>query len=122
MEYRDQGISTLCAAPYYVVSNMSKIRRPSWTTPTATTYAKSVLAQLGTTTFTYGYWAHDLVAFGLRSTITLMLLCLCYNIILLIVFLLHLINLLETIHHSSAPLIVCFASNYIYVYVWDGGE
>ena len=56
----------MCAAPYYVVSNMSKIKRASLTTPTATTYAASVLAQLGTTTFTYGYWAHDLVAFGIR--------------------------------------------------------
>ena len=66
MEYRDQGITMMCAAPYYVVSNMSKIKRASLTTPTATTYAASVLAQLGTTTFTYGYWAHDLVAFGMR--------------------------------------------------------
>lgn len=63
MEYRDQGITLLCAAPYFVVSNMSKIRRASITTPTADVYAASVLAQLGTTTFTYGYWAHDLVAF-----------------------------------------------------------
>jgi len=66
MEYRDQGITMMCAAPYFVVSNMSKIKRASLTTPTATTYAASVLAQLGTTTFTYGYWAHDLVAFGMR--------------------------------------------------------
>jgi len=65
MEYRDQGITMMCAAPYYVVSNMSKIKRASLTTPTATTYAASVLAQLGTTKFTYGYWAHDLVAFGI---------------------------------------------------------
>jgi len=65
MEYRDQGITMMCAAPYYVVSNMSKIKRASLTTPTATTYAASVLAQLGTTTFTYGYWAHDLVAFAM---------------------------------------------------------
>jgi len=65
MEYRDQGITVMCAAPYYVVSNMSKIRRSSLTTPTPNVYAASVLAQLGTTTFTYGYWAHDLVAFAL---------------------------------------------------------
>jgi len=65
MEYRDKGLTIMCAAPYYVVSNMSKIRRASLTTPTATTYAASVLAQLGTTTFTYGFWAHDLVAFGM---------------------------------------------------------
>ena len=74
MEYRDSGLTIMCAAPYYVVSNMSKIRRPSLTTPTATTYAASVLAQLGTTTFTYGFWAHDLVAAGIRSVLGLLLL------------------------------------------------
>jgi len=65
LEYRNQGITLMCAAPYFVVSNMSKIKRASLTTPTAEVYAASVLAQLGTTTFTYGYWAHDLMAFGL---------------------------------------------------------
>lgn len=65
MEYREKGITIMCAAPYYVVSNMSKIRRASLTTPTATVYAASVLHQLGTTAFTYGYWAHDLVAFAI---------------------------------------------------------
>lgn len=66
MEYREKGVTIMCAAPYYVVSNMSKIRRASLTTPTATVYAASVLGQLGTTAFTYGYWAHDLVAFAIR--------------------------------------------------------
>jgi len=65
MEYRDQGITVMCAAPYYVVSNMSKIRRSTLTIPTAPMYASSVLGQLGSTAFTYGYWAHDLVAFGI---------------------------------------------------------
>jgi len=55
----------MCAAPYYVVSNMSKIRKPSWTTPTPVKYAQSVLGQLGTVSFTFGYWAHDVIAFGL---------------------------------------------------------
>jgi len=65
VEYRGKGITVLCAAPYYVVSNMSKIRRSNWTTPTPGTYAKSVLSQLGTVSFTFGYWSHDLVAFGI---------------------------------------------------------
>lgn len=63
VEYRDQGITMMCTVPYFVVTNMSKIRRASFTTPTAATYASSVLAQLGTTTFTHGYWVHDIVAF-----------------------------------------------------------
>lgn len=64
VEYAGKGVTVLCAAPYYVVSNMSKIRRPSWTTPTAPVYAKSVLGQLGTVSFTFGYWSHDLIAWG----------------------------------------------------------
>jgi len=63
-EYASKGITVMCAAPYYVVSNMSKIKRPSLTTPTAPVYAKSVLGQLGTTPFTFGFWAHDLIAWG----------------------------------------------------------
>jgi len=62
VEYRDQGITIMCTVPFFVVSNMSKIRRASFTTPTASTYATSVLAQLGTTTFTHGYWVHDVLA------------------------------------------------------------
>lgn len=62
IEYKGQGINLMCAAPYFVVSNMSKIRKASLTTPTAGLYASSVLAQLGTTSFTYGYWTHDIVA------------------------------------------------------------
>lgn len=64
VEYRDSGITIMCASPYYVVSNMSRshqIYGPAIHHPTALTYASSVLAQLGTATFTYGYWAHDLV-------------------------------------------------------------
>jgi len=65
VEYSGKGISVMCAAPYYVVSNMSKIRKPSLTTPTAPVYARSVLGQLGTVNFTFGYWSHDLVAWAI---------------------------------------------------------
>jgi len=65
VEYRGKGITIMCAAPYYVVSNMSKIRKPSLTTPTAPVYAKSVLGQLGTVSFTFGYWSHDIVAWAI---------------------------------------------------------
>ena len=56
-----QGVSVMCACPYYVVSNMSKIRKPSWSTPTPAIYSRSLLAQLGCVSFTCGYWAHDLM-------------------------------------------------------------
>jgi len=61
LEYSRQGVSVMCACPYYVVSNMSKIRKPSWSTPTPAIYSRSLLAQLGCVSFTCGYWAHDLM-------------------------------------------------------------
>jgi len=61
LEYNDKGITVLCAAPYYVASNMSKIRKTNWTTPSATDYSKSVLSQLGLVMVTAGFWSHDLI-------------------------------------------------------------
>jgi len=65
LEYRDQGITVMCAAPYYVASNMSKIKKTSWTTPSPSTYSKSVLSQLGLVGVTAGFWSHDLITTGL---------------------------------------------------------
>jgi len=65
LEYNDKGITVLCAAPYYVASNMSKIRHTNWTTPSATDYSKSVLSQLGLTMVTAGFWSHDLITYVL---------------------------------------------------------
>ena len=45
---------------------LPQIYGPAIHHPTALTYAYSVLAQLGTATFTYGYWAHDLVGIMAR--------------------------------------------------------
>ena len=47
MEYSSKGVTVMCAYPYYVVSNMSKIRKANWTTPTPRAYAVSLLNQLG---------------------------------------------------------------------------
>jgi len=65
IEYSDKGITVMCACPYYVVSNMSKIRKANWSTPTPVVYSKSVLAQLGCVSFTCGFWAHDLMHFAI---------------------------------------------------------
>jgi len=65
MEYSRKGVTIMCAYPFYVVSNMSKIRKSSWSTPTPGAYAKSLLNQLGCVSCTTGYWAHDLMNFGL---------------------------------------------------------
>lgn len=66
-EYRDQGVSVTCAAPYYVASNMSKIRQSSLTVPSPDTYAASVLAGLGLATSSAGYWPHDLITLAIRA-------------------------------------------------------
>jgi len=65
LEYKDQGITVMCAAPYYVASNMSKIKKTSWTTPSPTSYSKSVLSQLGLVGVTAGFWSHDLITTGI---------------------------------------------------------
>jgi len=65
VEYSGKGITIMCACPYYVVSNMSKIRAPNWSTPTPTVYSRSLLGQLGCVSFTTGYWAHDLFYFAI---------------------------------------------------------
>ena len=65
MEYSGRGITFMCAYPCYVVSNMSKIRRANWSTPTPGAYARSLLSQLGCVSSTTGYWAHDLMHFAI---------------------------------------------------------
>ena len=65
LEYKHHGITVMCAAPYYVASNMSKIRKTNWTTPSPTTYSKSVLSQLGLVGVTAGFWSHDLITTGI---------------------------------------------------------
>ena len=67
MEYSRSGVTIMCAYPYYVVSNMSKIRKANWSTPTPSAYAVSLLNQLGCVSSTTGYWAHDLMHFGISA-------------------------------------------------------
>ena len=89
-EYRDQGQWTLgrgsivsvpppcpgvrvsCVAPYYVASNMSKIRvsSASLTVPSPDTYAASVLGSLGLATSSAGYWPHELITLAIRYVVT----------------------------------------------------
>lgn len=60
-EYRDEGITFQCLAPSFVVSNISKIRKPSFMVPTPDAYVKSALGRLGIESRTTGYWTHDLL-------------------------------------------------------------
>eukprot|EP00126_Sphaerothecum_destruens_P004768 Sdes_comp18372_c0_seq1m8169 len=45
--------------PLYVTSKLSKLRRPTWNTPTPAQFARSALATVGYEAHTSGYWAHD---------------------------------------------------------------
>jgi len=63
-EYRSKGIVIQCVAPGYVVSNMSKLKRPAFWSPSPNTFAKSALGFLGVHSFTTGYWFHNIMMFA----------------------------------------------------------
>ena len=67
LEYGPKGISVQCCVPAFVTSKLSKIRKPSITTPTPATFAKSLVAAIGYETVSIPYWAHaiQLYIFGL---------------------------------------------------------
>ncbi|KAH8103476.1 3-ketoacyl-CoA reductase [Cristinia sonorae] len=46
-ELKSKNIDVMCTNTYFVVSNLSKIRRPSLTTPTPKAYVRSVLSKVG---------------------------------------------------------------------------
>ena len=66
------GVRVSCVAPYYVASNMSKIRvsSASLTVPSPDTYAASVLGSLGLATSSAGYWPHELITLAIRCVLT----------------------------------------------------
>ena len=66
------GVRVSCVAPYYVASNMSKIRvsSASLTVPSPDTYAASVLGSLGLATSSAGYWPHELITLAIRCVAT----------------------------------------------------
>lgn len=58
VEYSGKGVFIQSVLPAYVVSKMSKIRRPSMLVPTARDYVHSALGTVGVENRTYGYWSH----------------------------------------------------------------
>jgi 17beta-estradiol 17-dehydrogenase / very-long-chain 3-oxoacyl-CoA reductase len=62
MEYKNSGVIIQCVNPGYVLSNLTKMERPTLTAPTPEVYVKSALRRLGQGGVTSGYWAHDLIA------------------------------------------------------------
>lgn len=63
-EYSSKGITFQCILPGHVVSNMSKIKRPSLNVPTPEIFVKSALARLGIDGRTCGYWTHDIMLYA----------------------------------------------------------
>ncbi|XP_060561787.1 very-long-chain 3-oxoacyl-CoA reductase-like isoform X2 [Ruditapes philippinarum] len=59
-EYASKGITVQCVNPYFVCSNMSKVRKPSMFIPSAKTYVCSALNTVGISSVTNGYWVHSL--------------------------------------------------------------
>ena len=62
-EYASKGITVQCILPGHVVSNMSKIKRPSLNVPTPEIFVSSALSRLGIDGRSCGYWAHDVMNF-----------------------------------------------------------
>ena len=60
-EYLSEGITIQCVMPGPVVSNMSKIKKPSLSTPTPDGFVKSALSRLGIEDRTAGFWFHDIM-------------------------------------------------------------
>jgi len=59
LEYRSKGIRVSAQAPMFVVSKLSKIRRPSMFVPTAKAYARAAVAKINNgQTWVSPYWAH----------------------------------------------------------------
>ncbi|EFA80239.1 steroid dehydrogenase-like protein [Heterostelium album PN500] len=62
-EYANRGIFVQCIAPGIVVSNMSKIRKPSLFIPMPNVYARAAINCIGYEKSTAGYWAHRVQTF-----------------------------------------------------------
>ncbi|KAH9519178.1 hypothetical protein Btru_074910 [Bulinus truncatus] len=62
-EYSSKGITIQCISPFFVVSKLSKMRRPNLLIPTPTTFVKSALNTVGVLSNTTGYWSHEIQAF-----------------------------------------------------------
>lgn len=66
-EYNSNGIFFETLTPFYIVSKLSKFRRPTLTIPTPEKYIKSVMSTIGNFPIHTGYWAHTLMIFVLDN-------------------------------------------------------
>ena len=66
-EYKKFGITIQSVAPGYVVSKLSKMKKPSLMAPTPDVYVKSALGRLGIDSRTTGFWTHDVLLYLLTQ-------------------------------------------------------
>mmetsp|Transcript_6887 Transcript_6887/g.7916 ORF Transcript_6887/g.7916 Transcript_6887/m.7916 type:complete len:316 (-) Transcript_6887:1795-2742(-) len=64
-EYKDKGIDVQCHSPLYIVSKMSKFKKPTMFIPSPERYAKSVLSLTGGPPVVSGYWLQSIATFGI---------------------------------------------------------
>jgi 17beta-estradiol 17-dehydrogenase / very-long-chain 3-oxoacyl-CoA reductase len=70
MELKPHKVHVEHITTYFVTTSMSKIRRPSWTTPTAKNYVKAVLSGAGKALDSAPYPAHAIVMWVLNTFTT----------------------------------------------------
>ncbi|KAK9496504.1 hypothetical protein O3M35_013201 [Rhynocoris fuscipes] len=59
-EYKKKGVIVQCLIPGYVATKMSKIKRPTWMTPSPSKYVSSAIKTIGIESHTTGYLPHTL--------------------------------------------------------------
>jgi len=59
-EVKHSGVTVQTVHPGFVVTNMSKLRRSTWTTPSPDTFAAAALSNLGLDDRTAGFWFHKI--------------------------------------------------------------
>eukprot|EP01133_Synstelium_polycarpum_P005252 gene5252-6078_t len=62
-EYANKGVFLQCITPGLVVSNMSKVRKPSLFIPMPATFARAAVSTIGHDRLTSAYWAHQIQTF-----------------------------------------------------------
>jgi 17beta-estradiol 17-dehydrogenase / very-long-chain 3-oxoacyl-CoA reductase len=67
-EVRRHKIAVLSLTPFWITSEMSKIRRANWMVPSADAFARLALDRLGLELRSNPHWAHELIALGLKAT------------------------------------------------------
>jgi len=67
LEYKGKGVTFSAQMPMYVISAMSKIRRPSLTVPTAEGYAKAAVKHFGYSGILSPYWSHAFYAGAIQQ-------------------------------------------------------